>query len=83
MVVFSVQSSAHAWTEVDLFLEAPFEFDDALARAVLLKIGPSLTATVIGLEDLIAMKRKAGRPVDLIDIAMLEARRTDPEPTDG
>ncbi|MDZ4805894.1 MAG: DinB family protein [Candidatus Eisenbacteria bacterium] len=36
-----------------------------------------------GLSDLIDMKRKASRPLDLIDLAALEARRDDENPDDA
>jgi len=83
MIVFAIQSADHSWTEVDLFLEAPFDFEVAYARAARLAIGSSPTATVIGFDDLIAMKRKSGRPVDLTDVTMLEERRAEPESSDG
>mgnify|MGYP001355646055 CR=1 FL=1 len=52
---------------VDVLLDGPFEVDDVIARAVV-RGG----ARVIGLADLIAMKRAAGRPRDLDDADWLE-----------
>ena len=72
MLVFTVWSSAYPLTEVDLFLECPFpSFDKAYERALKRDVAPGVPATFAGLEDLIALKRKAGRPKDLEDIRML------------
>lgn len=49
---------------------AGIELADALPRAVRLSLG-ELVVPVIGLEDLIANKRAAGRPRDLADAAAL------------
>jgi hypothetical protein len=78
MLVFTLQSADHAWTEVDLFLESPFDFEAAFGRAVRLQVAPGAMATVVGFDDLLEMKRKSGRPIDLSDLAMLEERREDP-----
>jgi len=75
LTVFSVFSPRHGATEIDLFVEPPFEFEPAYARAVHLETAPGVTATFVGLDDLIAMKRSAGRPQDLQDAARLEALR--------
>ena len=73
LTVFSVYSPEHPATEVDLFVEMPFDFEQAHARAARFEIAPGLEASFVGLRDLIAMKRKAGRPQDLQDIAGLES----------
>ena len=74
MTVFSLWSSARPTLEVDLFIEAPFDFADVHARAVHARLTRT-DAVVIHLDDLIALKRSAGRPRDLEDIAALEALR--------
>jgi len=76
--VFSVFSGQHKATEVDLFVETPFDFDRVFARASRIEVAPGVEATFVGLVDLIDMKRKAGRPQDLDDVEALESLR-DPE----
>jgi len=71
MLVFSLQSDRFAATEVDLFLEPPFNMQQASARSVRLEVAAGVEAPFIGLDDLIAMKQKAGRPSDLDDIRRL------------
>jgi hypothetical protein len=73
LTVFSTWSAEHPATEVDLFVEHPLEFSAAFDRAARFEISPGLTATFVSLADLIAMKRLAGRPVDLDDIRALES----------
>lgn len=72
LMVFSVFSDRHPATEIDLFVEVPFEFDRAYAEAERFEVGPGVEATFVSLPDLIAMKRRAGRPQDLQDVAELE-----------
>lgn len=74
MTVFSLWSPAHPTLEIDLFVSEPFEFEAAYSRALRVPLERA-TATVIALEDLIALKRRAGRPRDQEDIAALEALR--------
>ena len=71
MTVFSLWSESFPGTDVDLFAQLPIPFEDLEARAVRLAVAP-LTVPVASVRDLIAMKRKAGRPVDAADIAALE-----------
>lgn len=71
MTVFSTWSEAHPATEIDLFVENPLEFAAAFDRAVRFEVSPGVTATFVSLADLIAMKKLAGRPVDLDDIRVL------------
>ena len=75
LTVFSLSSDDHKATEIDLFVEPPFDFDRAYARSQRLEVAPDLEATFVGLADLIEMKRNAGRPQDLQDIAGLESLR--------
>lgn len=75
MTVFSLHSPQHPATEVDLFLEPPLDVAAALGRAARMEIAPGLEVPFAGLEDLLAMKRRAGRPVDLDDVEKLEAHR--------
>ena len=74
--MFSLRSPAHPATEIDLFVEEPFPFDEAYARASRADLGKA-TVVVASIADLIALKRRAGRPKDLIDIAALELLEDD------
>lgn len=73
MTVFSVYSSEHPMTEIDLFVELPLDFASAYQKAVSREIAPGVTATFLGLGDLLRLKQKAGRPQDLLDIEKLRA----------
>jgi predicted nucleotidyltransferase len=72
LTVFSLWHPSDPALEVDLFVEEPFEFDDAYRRALSVQLDTT-TATVVSLEDLIALKERAGRPADLSDIEALRA----------
>lgn len=67
--VFSFWSDAGP-LEVDLFVEEPFDFDDAYSRAVRAPL-KSITVSVVSREDLIALKQAAGRPLDIADAQRL------------
>lgn len=77
MTVFSLASPQHPATEIDLFLEPPFAFDAAHANAFVLTTKSGVSLRFVSLDDLIAMKRRAGRPRDLADIEGLESLRKD------
>ncbi len=66
--------------EVNLFVEEPFDFDQAWGRKVDVVLANTV-ATIIGLQDLLELKRSAGRARDLEDVAVLEAlaQRSDDE----
>ncbi len=57
--------------EVDVFADPPIAFADLRARAAVVTLG-ELAVPVAAIDDLVAMKRLAGRPQDLADIAALE-----------
>jgi len=82
MTVFSLASPAHPATEVDLFVEEPFPFEEAYARALEVDLG-GVRAWVASLGDLVAMKRRAARPQDLEDVRNLEAIERTREDADG
>jgi hypothetical protein len=71
LTVFSLFSGAHKDTEVDLFLECPVDFDAAYSRALRTELPDGPTLTFVSLADLVELKRRAGRPRDLDDIAGL------------
>src|SRR6185295_1661053 len=61
--VFSLWNSRMPGFEVDLFVEPPFDFAEAYARATWAPLGAE-NVPVVAIDDLIAMKRRAGRPRD-------------------
>lgn len=71
MTVFSLFSPDHPVTEIDLFVDPPFVFSEAYAKALRLEVAPGISATFCSLEDLINLKSRAGRPRDLEDIEQL------------
>lgn len=72
ITVFSLASAEHPATEVDLFVEEPFPFEQAYLRAVWADLGET-RVPIAGIADLVEMKRRAGRPQDLEDVHHLEA----------
>lgn len=72
LTVFSLWSDRFPGLELDLFVREPFDFEEAWGRRVTVTLD-AVTATVASLADLIALKRAAGRPQDLADVAALEA----------
>lgn len=76
MMVFSFFDPKDAFLTIDLFVEYPVEFEGLFERSVVKKLG-NLPVRVCSREDLVAMKRKAGRPKDLEDVRLLD--RMDPD----
>jgi len=70
--VFSLWNESSGAFEVDLFVSEPFDFDAAYARAVRVPL-QSTEVPVVSQDDLIRLKRDAGRPADVEDIRALEA----------
>lgn len=68
--VFSLWHSKMPGFEVDLFVEPPLPFDDLYSHAVHVGLG-KITVSVAAIDDLITMKRAAGRPRDVEDIEAL------------
>lgn len=73
LTVFSLFSPIHSGTAVDLFVKAPLDFDRAYAAAIRMDLDADLQATFISFEDLIFLKKQAGRSKDLLDIDKLQA----------
>jgi predicted nucleotidyltransferase len=71
MVVFNLYSDQIPDVTIDIFPAEPFDFATEYKRAKAYLMGPSLEIPVISLARLIAMKREAARPQDLIDIDKL------------
>ena len=70
LTVFSLWSPRFPATDVDLFVAEPMPFDEMWRHADQVELGGT-TVAVASIEDLVAMKQKAGRPKDLQDIAEL------------
>lgn len=75
MIVLKLWSDHHRRTPVDIFVYEPFDFAKETEVTDWLEICPGLAAPVVSLPTLLAMKRTAGRPQDLIDIEELERMR--------
>jgi len=75
MTVFSMWDPDAPLRSVDLFVEEPIDFDELWERSVIVDIDGT-PARVASITDLIRLKRVAGRPVDLEDIAALEEIRS-------
>lgn len=69
--VFSMFDPRDPLREVDLFVEEPMPFEELRARSEEMPLGTT-TVRVVSRRDLISMKRLAGRPRDLEDVAALE-----------
>lgn len=78
MVAFPVRSEAHRETNVDLFVTDPLGFDEAYQRAVPFELAPELVVQMCSYDDLVRLKKAAGRPKDLLDLEQLAKAR---EPT--
>jgi hypothetical protein len=73
--VFSLFSPKHPATEIDLFVEEPFVFEQAYARLESMDVATGVSATFVGFDDLVEMKLRAHRPHDLQDVEGLKALR--------
>jgi predicted nucleotidyltransferase len=70
MLVFTMLDPKNPGFVVDLFVESPMDFDEFHQRAKDAVID-GRTVRICAIEDLIAMKEKAGRPQDLADVRTL------------
>jgi predicted nucleotidyltransferase len=81
MKVFSVRDWKDPFLSVDLFVKEPVPYGDLEARAKPMNVGGK-NVLVAAIDDLVSMKREAGRPVDLLDIEKLQGiarKRSDDE----
>jgi len=76
MLVLQLRSDRHRRTPVDVFVHEPFDFAVEYARAKWETLANGERAPVVCYESLLAMKKEAGRPKDLLDIEAL--RKLDP-----
>jgi predicted nucleotidyltransferase len=74
MQVFTMRDEANPLPVVDLFATEPIPFEELWSQADKLVLG-GRTIRVASLHHLIAMKRAAARPQDLLDIEQLEQMR--------
>lgn len=72
MVVLRLWSDLHGRTPVDVFVYEPFGFDHEYRAAKWEFVLGEIKAPIVRYETLLAMKRLAGRPQDMADIAELE-----------
>jgi len=72
MTVLRLWSDLHRRTPVDVFVYEPFRFAEEYAAANWQEIAADLKAPIVRWKALMAMKRVAGRPQDLADVAELE-----------
>ena len=75
MMVFSFFDPKDPFLTIDIFVDYPVEFEGLFERSVVKKLG-NLPVRVCAREDLLAMKRKVGRPKDLEDVRLLERMDT-------
>ncbi len=71
LTVFSLWSAEMPLTEIDIFVEEPWDFETEWSDAFLVSID-DLTIPVVGLDTLIQMKTQVGRPKDVEDVEVLE-----------
>jgi predicted nucleotidyltransferase len=57
--------------EVDLLVSEADRFDELRSRAIAVSVD-ARTFHIASIDDLVTMKRKAGRPQDLLDIQQLQ-----------
>ena len=75
--VFSLYSAEHRATEVDVFVEAPFDFAAAYPDALVEPVAEGVAARFVDYRRLVVLKERAGRPRDLDDLARLREIRGD------
>jgi predicted nucleotidyltransferase len=74
MEVFSFYHPQEMISLVDVFVHEPLPYRELRERAEQMKLD-DITIPVAAIDDLISLKRRAGRPQDLEDIRALEALR--------
>jgi len=74
LTVFTFIDPSDPLRQVDLFAEDPIPFEGLWERAVEVRLA-TVSARIASLDDLISMKRSAGRAKDLVDVEALELIR--------
>ncbi len=82
MKVLKFWSDSHRETPIDVFIDEPFDFQKALEEADVRQVGKDLEIRIVSLKTLLAMKEKAGRPLDLADIDELNLLHNKPSSYD-
>jgi predicted nucleotidyltransferase len=73
MTVIGFHSDKHPETPVDIFASEPFDFAAEYDRALVEEVAAGIPVHIVGLDTLLRLKRAAGRPQDLADIAELSS----------
>ncbi len=76
MTVLNFISDADPLGTIDIFIRNPFDFDAEYAAADCFDLIANVPWRVLRLDALIDMKLAVGRPVDLDDVAHLQALKT-------
>jgi hypothetical protein len=71
MKVFNPVSDRIPEVSIDIFPEEPFVFETEFGSATWKEISPNVRIPVVSVSTLIAMKKRAGRPQDQVDIEKL------------
>lgn len=71
MKVFSFYNPTNPFEEVDILVQEPLPFSDLDGRKVIRRAF-GVAIPILSIEDLIRLKKNAGRPKDLFDIGLLE-----------
>ncbi|MGL4401748.1 MAG: nucleotidyl transferase AbiEii/AbiGii toxin family protein [Luteolibacter sp.] len=72
MIVLKLWSDLHRRTPIDIFVYEPFEFAEEIQQLIRMDLSPGVSAPIVSLKTLLAMKREADRPQDHIDIEELQ-----------
>ena len=71
MTAYSFLSGDQNRINVDVLADASLQYDDFASRMVMIDMEEGLRVPVIALDDLLAMKRQAGRDQDIVDVQKL------------
>lgn len=82
MKVLKFWSDTHRETQLDVFIEEPFDFFDTYKNADIRESLPGLEVRIIPLNTLLEMKKQSGRPQDLADIDELNLFHGNPSSYD-
>jgi len=74
MKAFNFYKSERSYEEVDIVIDSPVNFKNAIGRAIKVRIS-GLNLVIISPEDFIKMKKASGRDKDLQDIENLKMAR--------
>lgn len=70
LMVFSFYKNDNPMIGIDFFVDYPMDFKGLRSRSIVKDLG-KIPVRICSIEDLIKMKRKAGRPKDLEDVRAL------------